>query len=64
MMMWMVFIVSQSLLALAFLWTLNESVKPVQVVSPEKPAGVPPRAPVFILPNGEFWDLETREVSR
>lgn len=63
-MMWLVFIVSQSLLALAFLWTLNESVKPVQTVSPEKPAGVPPRAPVFILPNGEVWDLETREVSR
>lgn len=35
-----------------------------RTVSPEKPAGVPPRAPVFLLPDGEIWDLETREVSR
>lgn len=32
--------------------------------SPEKPAGVPPRAPVFFLPDGEVWDVETRGVSR
>jgi len=47
------FISSQTLLACAFLWTLNESLKPVCMVSPEKPAGVPPRDAVFILPTGE-----------
>ena len=56
-MMWLLFIVSQTLLALAFIWTLNESLKPVCMVSPEKPAGVPPRDAVFILPTGETWNI-------
>jgi hypothetical protein len=45
------------------LWSLHCDLDR-RTVSPEKPAGVPPRAPVFFLPDGEFWDVETRGVSR
>lgn len=56
-MMWLLVIVSQLVLGVTFLWTLNESMKPLPHVSPEKPAGMPPRDAVFLLPTGETWDI-------
>lgn len=46
------------LLGMLLLWAVAASMCPLSGSSPEKPAGAPPREPVFLLPDGEVWDAQ------